>query len=66
MGSGGGDDDKKFTAKEFVFVIQMAWTPKSLLERQEAKKTRLEEEAKAKAEAAAAEPAEAGTDAANQ
>ena len=56
-GRGGGnssdaDGDTKFEAKEYIFVLQMAWTPKSKEERMEAKKLRLEAEAKAKEQAA--------------
>ncbi len=48
------DNEKVFEAKEYIFVVQMAWIPKSTAERNEAKTTREEAAAKAEADAAAA------------
>ena len=54
-GSGLVDNENVFEAKEFSFVIQMAWIPRSVAERIEARKVRLE--AAAAAEAAKAQAA---------
>ena len=49
------DDENVYEAKVYTFVIQMAWQPRSVAERIEARKVRVEAaEAKASAEAAAA------------
>ena len=55
MGGGSGlQDDNVLEAKEFVFILQMAWVPRSVGERAEAKRLRLEEAAAAQAAAAEA------------
>ena len=54
------DAEGVFEAKIYSFIIQMAWQPRSVAERIEARRVRLEGEAKAKA-AADAQPA-AGND----
>jgi hypothetical protein len=59
MGSGSttnpADDENVYEAKVYSFVIQMAWEPRTVKERIEAKKLR--EETAAQAAAAAAAPA---------
>jgi type IV pilus assembly protein PilM len=64
MGGGGmnknpADDENVYEAKVYTFVIQMAWEPRSVAERVEARRLRLAAKAQAEQAAAAAEAANA-------
>ena len=67
MGGAGGktgkspvDNETVFEADIYTFVIQMAWQPRSITERMEAKRVRLEAKAQEEAAAEAQEAAENG------
>ena len=63
MGAGStvaSDDENTFNAKIYTFIIQMAWTPRTVEERNAAKKAR--EDAAAQAAAAAAAQAQAAAE----
>ena len=61
MGDDPADDENRLEANVFTFVIQMAWQPRSVAERIEARRVRVEAETAAKTAADAAAAAAAGT-----